>query len=74
VLSPDGTLTTYDQYGREFHESPPYAMGSGRRFALAALDLGKSPREAVAYACTRDVFSGGEITVLTIEPPIRAVA
>jgi hypothetical protein len=39
----------------------PFAIGCGRDWAIAAMDFGKSPREAVAYACTRDVNCGGEI-------------
>ena len=35
-----------------------FAIGSGGAYALAALELGKSPKEAVAVACKRDVFSG----------------
>lgn len=35
-----------------------FAIGSGGPYALAALDMGKTPKEAVAAACKRDVFSG----------------
>jgi ATP-dependent protease HslVU (ClpYQ) peptidase subunit len=52
----------------------PYAIGSGASWALAAMDMGKSPTEAVAYAATRDVFTGGEIITLSPEPPLKAVA
>jgi ATP-dependent protease HslVU (ClpYQ) peptidase subunit len=52
----------------------PYAVGTGSAFALSAMDLGKSPEEAVAYACTRDIYSSGEITVLHLEQPLKAVA
>ncbi len=37
------------------------AMGSGAHFALAAMDHGKSAKEAVKYAITRDIFSGGRV-------------
>jgi ATP-dependent protease HslVU (ClpYQ) peptidase subunit len=37
------------------------ALGSGQSFALAALDFGKTASEAVAYAATRDIYTGGEI-------------
>jgi ATP-dependent protease HslVU (ClpYQ) peptidase subunit len=43
------------------------SMGSGGDFGLAALDHGASAREAVAYAATRDVGTGGKITVFDIE-------
>lgn len=40
------------------------AVGSGQDFALAALHLGKSAKEAVEVACRFDVSTGGEIDVL----------
>lgn len=44
----------------------PHAMGSGRDFALAAMDAGVSPERAVEIAIGRDVWSGGEIQVVDI--------
>lgn len=52
----------------------PHAIGSGCQWALAAMDLGKSPLEAVEYAATRDIYTGGEIIVMHIDPPLCAVA
>lgn len=37
------------------------AIGSGRDFALAAMDLGLSAKDAVEAACKRDIYSGGKI-------------
>ena len=37
------------------------AFGSGLEFATAAMDFGKSAKEAVEYAITRDIYSGGEV-------------
>lgn len=42
-------------------------MGSGGLFALAALDHGKTAKEAVEYAMTRDSGSGGKVTVFDVE-------
>ncbi len=42
------------------------AMGSGREFTLAAMDFGKSAKEAVKYAMTRDVYTGGRIRVFKV--------
>lgn len=39
----------------------PTAIGSGWRWALAAMDHGKNAIQAVEYAMSRDVFTGGEI-------------
>ena len=43
------------------------SIGSGYRFGLAALDHGKSAKEAVEYAATRDIYTGGKITVFSVE-------
>lgn len=45
---------------------PYHAIGSGRDFALAAMRLGKSPREAVELSAEFDVYTGGEIEVVEI--------
>lgn len=42
-------------------------FGSGGWMALSAVDLGKSAKEAVEYAVTRDLYSGGQIRVFDIE-------
>ena len=42
------------------------SLGSGGLFALASLDHGKTVRQAVEYACTRDIYSGGKIRVYDI--------
>lgn len=42
------------------------ALGSGRDFALAAMDHGKSAKEAIKYAMTRDNCTGGRIRVFNV--------
>lgn len=37
------------------------AIGSGQDFALAAMDFGNSAKEAIEYAMTRDIYTGGEV-------------
>ena len=44
----------------------PFAIGSGRDFALAAMDMGATAKEAVAAAARRDVYTGGTIRTVTI--------
>lgn len=39
----------------------PYAWGTGAPWAIAALDHGKDAKEAVEYAATRDIFTGGPV-------------
>lgn len=43
------------------------AIGTGHHFALASLDFGKSAKDAVKYAATRDVYTGGIIRVYDIK-------
>lgn len=43
------------------------AFGSGQDFALSAMDFGKSAKEAVEYAMTRDVYTGGKVQVINVE-------
>ena len=43
------------------------SIGSGASFALAAMDFGKSAKEAVKYAMTRDVYTGGKIRVFKVK-------
>lgn len=45
----------------------PFATGSGRDFALAAMDMGASAKQAVKVASRRDVYTGGKIRTLTIK-------
>lgn len=42
-------------------------IGSGGYFALASLDHGKSAKEAVEYAMTRDIYTGGKVHVYDIK-------
>ncbi len=43
------------------------SIGSGCELAIAAMDFGKSAKEAVKYAMTRDVYTGGKVHVYDIE-------
>jgi len=43
-----------------------FTLGSGRDFALAALDFDKSAKEAVEYAKTRDIYTGGDVKVYSL--------
>ena len=48
-------------------EGEVYAIGSGYQFAISALDLGSTPTEAVEYAATRDLYTGGKVNVFSID-------
>jgi ATP-dependent protease HslVU (ClpYQ) peptidase subunit len=74
VLRPDGTCLCYDSECRSITEDLPTAIGSGRNFAIGALDAGLTAESAVQIACARDCRSGGLITVIHLEHKLEAVA
>jgi hypothetical protein len=45
-----------------------FSIGTGSAYALAAMYLGKSPKEAIEIASLFDPVTGGPIDVLTLEP------
>lgn len=49
-----------------------YAIGSGCQYAMSALKLGRSPEEAVLFACDNDPYSKGPVTSLKF--PRRSAA
>lgn len=44
-----------------------YAIGSGMSYATAAMDFGKSAKEAVEYTINRDSSCGGKISVFDVK-------
>lgn len=70
-VTSDGQVETWgvDDDGYPFCEVPDCneAMGSGADFAIAAMDMGKSTADAVRYASTRDIFTGGTVRLFDIE-------
>lgn len=67
LVEPDGSLWSYGKtpYPQRI-ECKRYAMGHGRDFALAAMHLGKSAKEAVEVACALDVYCGNGVDALDI--------
>lgn len=63
ILNLDGSVSWVDWKGRETAAPTPCAVGSGQNYALGALEFGASPEAAVAIACRRDPYSGGDIAV-----------
>lgn len=51
----------------EIIESPFYARGAGRDYAMAAMHLGCDARRAVEVACAFDVSCGNGVDTLTLE-------
>jgi hypothetical protein len=60
VSADDGSIKTSRHTGIETY-------GTGGKYALAALDFGKTPEEAIRYAMTRDCATGGEIFSVLFE-------
>jgi ATP-dependent protease HslVU (ClpYQ) peptidase subunit len=58
-------IDDYDGYWEELMKCNN-GTGSGRFFALSALDFGRTAKEAVQYAATRDVYTGGKIEAFDI--------
>lgn len=43
-----------------------FTLGSGCNFALAAMDFNQSAKQAVKYAISRDVYSGGNVKAFNV--------
>jgi ATP-dependent protease HslVU (ClpYQ) peptidase subunit len=41
-------------------------IGSGYQWALAALDQGCTPKQAIKYAASKDAFTGGKIRTIKV--------
>jgi len=67
VIGADGSIWRYEDKLVPLHVSGPFhATGSGRDYAMAAMHMGKSAREAVELACVYDIYTGGPITEITL--------
>jgi ATP-dependent protease HslVU (ClpYQ) peptidase subunit len=71
VLDPDGPPRIYFHDLTSTEITPPYSIGTGSAFALAAMDCGKSPEEAVTLASMRDIYTGGVIMAYHLDLPTR---
>lgn len=47
--------------------TPFHAVGMGRDYAMAAMHLGKSAREAVELAAVYDIYTGGDIIEVSFD-------
>lgn len=69
VIRPDGQVVQYENTPYPIViESRIWSIGSGRDFALAAMHLGKSAKDAVQLACDLDMNCGNGIDTLELEP------
>ncbi|WIA56003.1 hypothetical protein N6H05_23795 [Sphingobium sp. WTD-1] len=67
VIDGSKTVLVFDHMLRTMTMPVPYATGSGRQYAVTAMDLGFTPKEAVKAACKRDVWSSGTIRAITVK-------
>jgi ATP-dependent protease HslVU (ClpYQ) peptidase subunit len=67
VLEKDGALWLYDHLGRRFQRTAPVAIGTGWKYAIAAMDCGADLYEAVEVAIKRDSWSSGTIRVVDLD-------
>jgi len=71
IHAKDGVVTvkSVDSSGLAYTEPQQcnVAIGSGDKFALAALDFNCDAEEAVKYAMTKDCYSGGIVRVFDVE-------
>lgn len=68
VITPEGKVSRYERTPNPMtYEDEFFAAGSGGDFALAAMHLGKTAREAVELACKLDSGCGNGVTELTLE-------
>jgi len=59
VVNEDGNVD-------KFKLTMNFTLGCGGDFALSAMDHGKGAKEAVEYAMTRDIYTGGEVRVIQL--------
>lgn len=58
-----------NEMAKMWEQEPPYAIGSGRDFALAAMAMGKDSYDAVMFAADFDIYTNDN--VVTIRPGVK---
>lgn len=72
VVSPEGKVMFYERFPIPIvMENEYFSIGSGRDFALAAMELGHNPEKAVEIACKLDAFSGNGIDVICLDEKLN---
>jgi ATP-dependent protease HslVU (ClpYQ) peptidase subunit len=64
VVTPEGRAVMWCDDGPFRVSTTQWALGSGERYALGAMEMGATAAEAVAAAIRHDLASGGEVMVL----------
>jgi|SanBayMetagenome_1026888.scaffolds.fasta_scaffold72386_2 20S proteasome alpha/beta subunit len=72
VVTPGGRIMAYERFPIPMTlESEFSAIGSGRDFALAVMQLGYDPVKAIEVASELDCFTGGGVDVLHLKDPVH---
>lgn len=67
VIGADGSIWRLEDKIVQFQVHEKFhAIGSGRDYAIAAMHMGKSAREAVQLASIYDVYTGGPVTEVSL--------
>jgi ATP-dependent protease HslVU (ClpYQ) peptidase subunit len=67
MVYPDGECVQFWNSCLDCRITGKEAIGSGDKWALAAMDFGKNAREAIKYAKTRDTVTGGRVNWVRIK-------
>lgn len=67
LIAQDGQAYRLEERLVPLPMAAPHACGSGRDFAIAAMALGQTARQAVELAMQFDPWTGGEIMTLTLD-------
>jgi ATP-dependent protease HslVU (ClpYQ) peptidase subunit len=74
LLVSDRELALYERAPKPIViEDGFFACGSGRDFAMAAMHIGKSAREAVEIASLFDISTGNGVDVLELSEQVRRI-
>jgi len=67
VAAKDGAVVYDNSTANHIAIKPPYALGSGSHYAIAAMKAGASATKAVQIAAELDVWTGGVITTMRLD-------
>lgn len=67
LIRPDGGVHYVDEVRTHTLKADCHASGSGSQFALGAMAAGATAERAVEIACSLDIHTGGEVTVVKLE-------
>lgn len=71
VVEKDGKIFTYNRYlvPEEHGYKDFFAIGSGGKCAMVAMDCGRTAEQAVRKACKYDLYTGGKVHSIRFDKP-----